>query len=60
MTARMAGVGDDRRVHWWTWTPEEPMVRVCDGVESTDVELYARDQHGDRKACETCNVGVRR
>ena len=59
MTARMAGVGDDARVHWWAWTPEEPMVRVCDGVESTDVDLYARDKHGTLLGCEDCTKGAR-
>ena len=51
---RLAGVGDDGRVHWWAWTPEEPMSRVCDGVEATDVDLFVRDKHGARRACEAC------
>lgn len=53
-TAPVQGIGDDGRVHKWRWTMGEPMVRVCDGIESTNVELYARDKHGDRDACAVC------
>lgn len=53
-TAPVQGIGDDTLLHWWRWTMGEAMTRLCDDVESTDVELYARDLHGDRDACVTC------
>lgn len=57
VTTRMAGIGDDGRIHQWEWTFGEAMVRACDRVEATDVELFARDKHGEREACAGCNEG---
>ena len=54
MTTTLAGIGDDGRVHRWRWTMGEAMRRMCDGVESTNVELWTRDQHSDREACVPC------
>lgn len=54
--ALMLGIGDDGLIHQWRWTMGEAMVRVCDGVESTNVELWTRDQHGSAKGCERCEA----
>lgn len=48
------GLGDDGRVHWWRFVGSEELTRACDGVTAVNVELYARDKHGECGMCRAC------